>query len=399
MYSAIEMQTDTLEVIPPNPYAQITTPSQVVTSSSDSLIFGLNFNSNFQDFSIDLESSNVFRPGFISSFSMLAKNMGNSEGISSIEVELPDFLDFEQSIPMPSQFDGNILIWENITLPRLESLNFSISVTTSSSVSINTPIEIKSTILPISGENNTNNNEAILNDWVVETFIPNTMSVSEDRLNTQQITDRTPLEYSIRFQNIGNGKAGFIHVFDTLDAHLDFSSFEILNHSHPMTYTINKSGEIDFFFENINLIDANSNEEESYGFVKYKVVPKENLQPGNVIYNCASICFGYSGSTQTNKVKTVIQVPSSTKNQIKSYSFKISPNPSFELAYLEFDEKIKDSEITIVKLNGKIVWSKKVDNLENLKLPEMAEGTYYICLLYTSPSPRDATLSRMPSSA
>ena len=28
--------------------------------------------------------------------------------------------------------------------------------------------------------------------------------------------------------------------------------------------------------------------------------------------------------------------------------------------------------------------------------PEMIEG---ICLLYTSPSPRDATLSRMPSSA
>ena len=26
-------------------------------------------------------------------------------------------------------------------------------------------------------------------------------------------------------------------------------------------------------------------------------------------------------------------------------------------------------------------------------------GTYSICLLYTSPSPRDATLSRMPSSA
>ena len=26
-------------------------------------------------------------------------------------------------------------------------------------------------------------------------------------------------------------------------------------------------------------------------------------------------------------------------------------------------------------------------------------GSYYSCLLYTSPSPRDATLSRMPSSA
>ena len=27
------------------------------------------------------------------------------------------------------------------------------------------------------------------------------------------------------------------------------------------------------------------------------------------------------------------------------------------------------------------------------------DSTYYVCLLYTSPSPRDATLSRMPSSA
>ena len=26
-------------------------------------------------------------------------------------------------------------------------------------------------------------------------------------------------------------------------------------------------------------------------------------------------------------------------------------------------------------------------------------GMYFVCLLYTSPSPRDATLSRMPSSA
>ena len=29
----------------------------------------------------------------------------------------------------------------------------------------------------------------------------------------------------------------------------------------------------------------------------------------------------------------------------------------------------------------------------------IVENTYYTCLLYTSPSPRDATLSRMPSSA
>ena len=31
--------------------------------------------------------------------------------------------------------------------------------------------------------------------------------------------------------------------------------------------------------------------------------------------------------------------------------------------------------------------------------PDRAEQTVWNCLLYTSPSPRDATLSRMPSSA
>ena len=38
----------------------------------------------------------------------------------------------------------------------------------------------------------------------------------------------------------------------------------------------------------------------------------------------------------------------------------------------------------------------KIENFEDY----IPSGTLvYICLLYTSPSPRDATLSRMPSSA
>ena len=32
-------------------------------------------------------------------------------------------------------------------------------------------------------------------------------------------------------------------------------------------------------------------------------------------------------------------------------------------------------------------------------LSKSGDENYYVCLLYTSPSPRDATLSRMPSSA
>ena len=39
---------------------------------------------------------------------------------------------------------------------------------------------------------------------------------------------------------------------------------------------------------------------------------------------------------------------------------------------------------------------KKLDELLN---NQSEKGKSWVCLLYTSPSPRDATLSRMPSSA
>ena len=60
---------------------------------------------------------------------------------------------------------------------------------------------------------------------------------------------------------------------------------------------------------------------------------------------------------------------------------------------------------------GKVVWRKTIGDFEAgysytaapLIVPTEAHGPIIItgnsCLLYTSPSPRDATLSRMPSSA
>ena len=49
------------------------------------------------------------------------------------------------------------------------------------------------------------------------------------------------------------------------------------------------------------------------------------------------------------------------------------------------------------------VLNKNIDNffgwVKGAKLVELKECNTEDCLLYTSPSPRDATLSRMPSSA
>ena len=65
----------------------------------------------------------------------------------------------------------------------------------------------------------------------------------------------------------------------------------------------------------------------------------------------------------------------------------------------EMNNKIKniDHKIAIkMELQAQIL----ARNIRYLRVNEKTKGSgYYSCLLYTSPSPRDATLSRMPSSA
>ena len=46
-----------------------------------------------------------------------------------------------------------------------------------------------------------------------------------------------------------------------------------------------------------------------------------------------------------------------------------------------------------------ILGAGNIGTLIGAKLAQLDDSEVLICLLYTSPSPRDATLSRMPSSA
>ena len=61
-------------------------------------------------------------------------------------------------------------------------------------------------------------------------------------------------------------------------------------------------------------------------------------------------------------------------------------------------EVIKLSEVereSYITLFSSVLISHK----DLVQAEKLGEGEFYVCLLYTSPSPRDATLSRMPSSA
>ena len=75
-------------------------------------------------------------------------------------------------------------------------------------------------------------------------------------------------------------------------------------------------------------------------------------------------------------------------------------------AYEELKKEIERRilELVSIKQTGRIEVYKELGELifiaeENLHINTEAAKRRYCCLLYTSPSPRDGLLSRMPSSA
>ena len=53
----------------------------------------------------------------------------------------------------------------------------------------------------------------------------------------------------------------------------------------------------------------------------------------------------------------------------------------------------------LLKLSGEALMGEKPYGIDPAIVQSIAEDVSKVCLLYTSPSPRDGLLSRMPSSA
>ena len=71
----------------------------------------------------------------------------------------------------------------------------------------------------------------------------------------------------------------------------------------------------------------------------------------------------------------------------------ISPNPFSDFSVIRVHSDNQGSaQVHYYNANGQIVAQQEINLISGL-------NEIRICLLYTSPSPRDATLSRMPSSA
>jgi hypothetical protein len=120
------------------------------------------------------------------------------------------------------------------------------------------------------------------------------------------INDDTELEYKIRFQNVGNDTAFTVVIRDTLSTALDPTTIEPMVASHAYTWALSGTGVLTFTFDNIDLVDAQTNEPESHGFIKYRISQKPGNPVDTKIENKAAIYFDFNPPIITNTVEHLV---------------------------------------------------------------------------------------------
>jgi uncharacterized repeat protein (TIGR01451 family) len=131
------------------------------------------------------------------------------------------------------------------------------------------------------------------------------------------------LTYTIRFQNTGNATATNVVIIDTLDNHLNYSTFNFIASSHLVNVS-RENNLLTFRFDSIMLPDSSANEFSSHGFVKYAISPLTGLVPNVEITNRANIFFDYNPAILTN----------TTLNTIECYIVPTQPIIEYQSGYL-----------------------------------------------------------------
>jgi uncharacterized repeat protein (TIGR01451 family) len=363
----LEKGSYSLKLLPYPYYASTCTDSIAFTFSNkgdktDTLFFGTYVKDTVLDGAVKLTSSNA-RPGFNMQYCLTATNKGTASQNCTIKLVLDNNFEYSSLNGKPyTRFSGNLMEWDIVAFAP----NSMITVYVLGKVKIGTAIGTKMAtsvqLVPAVSDANLNNNFDTAFNYVRSSFDPNDKQVyplgkgSEGFIgkNTSQ-----SLRYHIRFQNTGNDTAFNIVVTDSLSNDLDVSTFEEVGGSHPYTYEFLPGNVLKFSFQNILLLDSNTNEALSHGYITFNIKPKKGLSVGSKIRNNADIYFDFNEPVRTNTIVTTFDDLASVKRvNFANNQLKIYPNPGTGVANIELDQPLNSNEtvtVEITDLYGKII--------------------------------------------
>ncbi|WP_452227022.1 T9SS type A sorting domain-containing protein [Lacinutrix cladophorae] len=331
------------------------------------------------DLSIFLIPTSEARPGFSSSYRLQYTNTGSTilSGVVDLNYDNSS-VTYLNATSTPDVTTISSLSWNFINLAPFETrtIDVTFNIFTPPTVNNGDILEYTASITPIAGDDTPTNNTYTFNQITIGSYDPNDVTILEGPLISETQADDY-LGVIIRFQNTGTASAINITVENTLDAFLDWSTFQPIAASHNYNTIISNGNEINFVFNNINLADSTTDEPGSHGWVFYRIKPKSTFVIGDIISNKADIYFDYNLPIITNTATTQIESTLSIHEIDASESlFTVFPNPTKTKITVSIEI---EGTYNMVSVNGQVVKEGLLQKGENtLNTSNLSNGLYFL---------------------
>ncbi|WP_027418070.1 T9SS type A sorting domain-containing protein [Crocinitomix catalasitica] len=314
-------------------------------------------------------------------------NLGTSFPSGIMHLELDDSLDYVSADIVPDSIVGQNLYWSFDDLYFYEVMTFQVFLGTPygeggdvSSVLTTSIIEDDAIVFSVSAELT----QPIICAYDPNDKTPNPMGEGPEG-GIPASTDW--IEYTVRFQNTGTDYAEDVIIRDQLDDNLIWTSIQPLFSSHDMEFEFDPSGEVAFVFNDIMLLDSNTNELESHGFVKYRVRMKPDLAIGETIENTAYIYFDFNEAVITNTALNTIVEPKGLgiDSDGNETELIVYPNPTSGIVNIRLSGEQPDGySVSVINLMGQEVYKQNNVNGDMLSIEtnSFEAGVYIISVAY-----------------
>jgi len=231
-----------------------------------------------------------------------------------------------------------------------------------------------STISSATTDCDSSNNYSTLGMLVGVSYDPNDKSVNRPLIVDPSVQDE--YTYVIRFQNTGTAPAQDVYILDTLTSNLDWSTFELIEASHPMQLIDLGNGLIKFDFPQIWLPDSTTNEPLSHGNIVFRIKELASLGEGDVVENTAYIYFDQNPPIITNTTKNINTIGLGISSA-GTIDFNVYPNPAHSVLNIQTDGLIES--LRIIDLSGKLIFESTGQSaLETINIESLSSGLYNI---------------------
>lgn len=341
--------------------------------------FCISSTTNYTDLAVVLTPVGQARPGFATNYRIAIINQGSTNLSGTVVLTYENGkMTFNSASPAANSSTANTLTWNYSNLLPFQYQFINLAFTVAAPPTVNTGDTLAFTLVgnPIAGDAVPANNTFTLSQPVFSSYDPNDKTVLEGSSISLAQASRH-LHYLTRFQNTGNANATTVVLKETLDAKLDWSTFEPLTSSHNYTVQILNGNQLTVTYSNIDLAYSSANEPASHGYFTYRIKPKSTVIVGDSFSSDAKIYFDYNPFIQTNTVTTTINALST--NDFEKNNFTVYPNPASNFITISSELSI-DANFEISDINGKLLSKGRVENNSEIDISQLQSGFYLISI-------------------